>query len=326
VLPILLAAGLEVHCLGAGRPWHFLPVVRRLGRMLAERRTQLIQTFLFHANLVGRLAARRAGVPCVLSGIRVAERRSRWHLWLDRATQHLVDRHVCVSASVARFAQEQAGLRPERLVVIPNGVDLRRFAGVRPADLSTLGIYPRRPLAMFIGRLDRQKGVSWLLDSAPDWLGQLPEAELLVVGRGPMVGHLGAQCRRLGISGRVHFAPWRSDIPAVLAASTLLLLPSEWEGMPNVVAEAMASGLPVVAADVEGVRELLGPDAPQQIVPYGDSAALSAAVVRLVQNPAAARAIGEKNRARVANHFSIEQMVAAYQQLWHSLLASSGRP
>ncbi len=141
-----------------------------------------------------------------------------------------------------------------------------------------------------------------------------------------MAGRLEAQCRRLGISGRAHFAPWRADIPAVLAASTLLLLPSVWEGMPNVVAEAMASGLPVVATDVEGVRELLGPDAPQQIVPYGDSDALSVAVVRLLQNPAAARAIGEKNRARVEGHFSIERTVAGYQRLWDSLLASSGRP
>ena len=115
-----------------------------------------------------------------------------------------------------------------------------------------------RDVVTCIGRLDRQKGLDWLLETAAIWLPQLPRCDLLLVGQGPERRKLEAQCRGLGIGDRVHFAGWRPDVAEILAASRLLVLPSAWEGMPNVVLEAMAAGLPVVATDVEGVRELLG--------------------------------------------------------------------
>ena len=100
----------------------------------------------------------------------------------------------------------------------------------------------------------------------------------------------------MGIADRVHFAGWRADVPEILAASDLLVLPSAWEGMPNVVLEAMASGLPVVATSVEGVEELLGPAAESQTVRYGDSAALATKIVRLVDDRHEATATGAENR------------------------------
>ncbi len=94
---------------------------------------------------LGRIAARRAGVKAVVSGIRVAERGSRWHLWLDRLTQGWVDRYVCVSQSVAEFSASQGGLPPEKLVVIPNGIDLDKYPARQPADLAALGIRAGTP-------------------------------------------------------------------------------------------------------------------------------------------------------------------------------------
>ena len=104
---------------------------------------------------------------------------------------------------------------------------------------------------------------------------------------------LAADCEAAGIADRVHFVGWRPDVPELLAASDLLVLPSAWEGMPNVVLEAMASGLPVVASDVEGVRELLGAAGAEQTVPYADTQALAEAVVRLIHDRELAAAIGE---------------------------------
>ena len=129
-----------------------------------------------------------------------------------------------------------------------------------------------------------------------------------------------AQCRRLGLSGRVHFAGWRPDIAEILTGSRLLVLPSAWEGMPNVVLEAMAARLPVVATDAEGVRELLGPAAAAQIVPFGQTAALAEKVARFVKDAALAADIAAQNRRRVEENFSLAAMVAAYQDLWDSLL------
>ncbi len=137
-LKALKAADIQVHCLGGGRNWQFPVVVRRLKQLLRAQNPELAQTFLFHANIVGRIAARRAGVPKVVSGIRVAQRRPRWRLWLDRWTDGLVDRHVCVSEAVAQFAAREARLPPKKLVVIPNGVDLARFpAGAAAAGTGT---------------------------------------------------------------------------------------------------------------------------------------------------------------------------------------------
>jgi len=313
-------AGIDVRCLGARRTWEFFPLLRRLQRLLVDQSPDLIQTFLFHANIVGRIAARRAGVRRVVSGIRVAERDHRWHLWTDRFTARLVDRYVCVSRAVARFSSTHAGLPEQRLTVIPNGIDAAQYRGEPAADLQACGIEPGRRVVTCVGRLDRQKGVRWLLQMAPHWLERLPDCDLLLVGKGPLREPLERFCRSQGISDRVHFAGWRPDVPEILAASHLLVLPSKWEGMPNMVLEAMASRLPVLATDVEGVREILGPATDAQTVPYGDSEAFIEEICRLMSDPSAAAELGESNRLRAEREFTYEHMVTSYQGLWDTLL------
>jgi starch synthase (maltosyl-transferring) len=242
---------------------------------------------------------------------------------LDRLTQDRVDRYVCVSRSVAEFSTIHGGLAFEKLVVIPNGVDLAKYPAQRPADLKALGIPAGRRVVTFVGRLEPQKGVQWLVETAPAWLERLPDCDLLVVGEGPLRGDLEAMCQAKHIAGRVHFAGWRADVPEILAASDLLVLPSVWEGMPNVVLEAMASRRPVVASDVEGVRELLGPASPGQTVRYGDSQGLVDKLDRLLGDRALAVTAADANRRRAEENFGISQVVAAYEDLWESLVAGA---
>ena len=221
-------------------------------------------------------------------------------------------------ASASRWPDFSAGiarLPADKLVVIPNGIDMSRFTNVQPADLANLGVSGRR-LVTFIGRLDVQKGLPQLLTTASDWLRRLPDCDLLLVGKGPLETALRKQCREAGIAQRVHFAGWRPDIPAILAASSLLVLTSAWEGMPNVVLEAMASGLPVVATQVEGVCELLGPEFQEQSVPYGKWEDFSDVVVRILSDRNLADRLGRENRRRAEHHFTIEPMVESYQELW----------
>jgi glycosyltransferase involved in cell wall biosynthesis len=322
-LPALDKAGIEVHCLGARGVWQFPAVAHRLKRLLAAQKPQVIQTFLFHANLLGRIVARRAGVKAVVSGVRVAEHAARWHLRLDRLTQRWVDRYVCVSQAVAEFSAQRGGLPPEKLVVIPNGIDLDKYPSRRPADISAFGIAAGRRAITFIGRLQPQKSVDWLIATAPQWLGKLPDCELLLVGDGPLRPSLEVAAKTAGVADRVHFAGWRPDVPEILAASSLLVLPSQWEGMPNVVLEAMANRLPVVASDVEGVRELLGPNTGRQTVAHGDTQGLAAAIVGLMGDSALATATGLQNRRRAEESFGIARMVRLYEDLWASLAHSS---
>ncbi len=320
-LPVLTGAGIEVHCLGGRGIWQFPLIARRLRRLLVAQRPQVIQTFLFHANLLGRIAGRRAGVRAVASGIRVAEHAARWHLRLDRLTQRWVDRYVCVSQAVADFSAKRGGLPREKLVVIPNGIDLDKYPAGQPADLRTFGMATGHRAVTFVGRLERQKGVDWLIETAPQWLGKLPDCDLLLVGDGPLRPSLQSAARTEGIADRVHFGGWQPDVPEILAASSLLLLPSLWEGMPNVVLEAMASRLPVVASDVEGVRELLGPNAARQTVAHGDVQGFAAAIVAFMADPALSESIGLENRRRAEESFGIDRMVRLYEDLWASLAA-----
>ena len=321
-VPALERAGIELHCFGGHGARSFPRVLHRLTRHWKRTKPDVVQTFLFHANVLGRIAARRAGVPRVVCGIRVAEHGARWHWTLDRWTRNLVDSYVCVSRDVANFSRSVTGISADRLSVIPNGIDAERFRDVQAADLSCFGLEPPRRAITFIGRLSRQKGVDWLVEAAPELLRSLRSHDLLIVGIGPLADSLRRRSQDLAIDDRVHFAGWRSDVPEILKASDLLVLPSRWEGMPNVVLEAMAAGVPVLASDVEGVRELLGRGADAQAVAYGDSASLVAKAKRLLGEPDLAAGVVSENEKRVKEKFSIGAMVAAYERLYSQL---SGR-
>lgn len=320
-IPPLRAAGLAVHCLGARSFAGFPSAVWKLRRYLLHFQPNLVQTFLFHANIVGRFAARLARVPTVVCGIRVAERHHRWHLWVDRITSRWVDRYVCVSESVAKFSAAQAGLAPAKLSVIPNGVDLQRFPAAASAVLSDAGVPLGSRVATFVGRLESQKGLAWLIDAAAQWVSRLPDCHLVVVGQGPDGPALRRLALQRGIADRVHWLGWRSDIPEILASSDLLVLPSRWEGMPNVVLQAMASQRPVLATDVEGVRELLGENADAQTVAYGDTPSFIEKLAAILSDRELATRLGRENRWRCERAFSIERSVVVYDELWQSLVA-----
>ncbi|MFV2066628.1 MAG: glycosyltransferase [Pirellulales bacterium] len=298
-------------------------VVRRLRCVMEGFRPSIVQTFLFHANVLGAVAARMAGVPHVVAGIRVAERRQNLHRWIMRRMANSVERYVCVSQAVADFADRQIGLPRERLNVIPTGVDAQRFPAEPAAGLDAFGVPAGDLAVLYVGRLDRQKRAAWLLQSAADFLRRLPRCHLLLLGRGDEERKLRRRVRQMEARDRVHFLGWRDDVPEIVAAADLLVLPSAWEGMPRVVLEAMASAKPVVATDVEGVGELLGEVGGGQIVGVQRPGEFADAVVRLISNPRQSRALGERNRKRVVEQFSIERSVAAYQKLYESLLARS---
>ncbi len=286
----------------------------QLRREMRSLKPDVVQTFLWHANVLGVLAASSASVPRIITGLRVAEPRRRWRWPIERFAGRLAERHVAVSEGVVRFAREKIGLRPEKIVVIPNGVDVPE-APVPPADLASLGVPPGRRAIVFIGRLDKQKGIDWLIEQAPRLFAELPNHDLLVVGTGPLESKVRRRAVELNVAERIHFTGWRNDVPAILSASDLLVSPSRWEGMSNVILEAMAAARPVVAVGVEGVADLLGEASPPQIVPRIDCSQFVARVAQLVENDRSRRWLGEQNRARAIGHFQLCQMIAQFTWL-----------
>jgi len=343
-VPRLAAAGVPHVSLGARGLLHGPGATLRLIADWRRRRPDVVQSFLFHANLVARVAARMTGVTGVVAGIRVAEQRHRWHLRLDRATQRMVDAYVCVSRSVADFSHDVGRLPAEKMHVIPNGIDPQLYPSPKAIDPGRLGIPVQGRIVACVGRLDPQKDQAELIRSATDWMTERPDVHLLLVGQGPDRQRLECMARATPVAERIHFTGWREDVPEILAASTLLTLPSRWEGMPNVVLEAMASRLPVVAADVEGVRELLGPAAGEQVLPIerrrlreagdgngpmadgvsdGGQAAsptsFAERIGKILDDPALANRLAMANRARAESEFGIDRVVEQYEKLWWGL-------
>jgi glycosyltransferase involved in cell wall biosynthesis len=312
-------ARIPVHFLDVRSFWQIFTAVHRLGQLLRQQQPRVVQSFLFHANVVATQAARQANVPRMVTGIRVADPRA-WRQHMERWLTSKVDKSVCVSRGVADFCGDKGRFPAEKLVVIPNGVDLSRFENVAPVDLTELGVPPSRRTILYVGRLDRQKGLDWLLaEVLPRVFRELPQHDLLLVGDGPERQELESLGKKVGWSDRVHFRGWQSAVPRILAASDLLVLPSRWEGMPNVVLEAMAAGKPVVATRAEGVVELLGEGAASQSCPAGNAAGFGERIIRLAQDRTLATELGAQNQRRAAAEFSLPAMISRYASLYESL-------
>ena len=317
---VLRQEKIPYECLG-GRRNRPVQIVLRLIQAFRKYRPEVVQSYLFHANIASRLAAPWAGRPRVVAGLRVAERQKRWHLTLDRWTGFLGCGSVCVSQGVYRFSRDEGGLNPRRLCVIPNGIDPEPFDHAYPLARRDLGIPEDAHLALAVGRLDIQKGLAELLAAAEQVAAGSDAWHLALAGDGPLRDWLLEQIvARPGLSGRIHFLGPRNDVPRLLKTADLLVLASLWEGMPNVVLEAMAASRPVVATAVEGTEDLVISGETGWLVGPGDPPALAQALLEAARNPDDCRKFGRAGRDRVERWFSLDATVAAYQRLWFSLL------
>jgi glycosyltransferase involved in cell wall biosynthesis len=312
----LQAAGIPTQFLDLQRSWQFFSGARRLASLLREQQAEIVQTFLFHANVLGARAERLAGVPHV-TGLRVADPR-RWRISVERWATRSAAQHVCVSQSVADFYR-QRGFDAQKLVVIPNGIDVARWRDAPPAELSQFGIPPGQRAIIFVGRLHEQKGLAPLFAHLRSLFQKLPGHDLLLVGDGPQRSQLTALAQQLEIADLVHFAGWRSDVHAILAAADLLVLPSRWEGMPNAILEAMAAGKPVVAAPAHGVVELLGDAADEQVVSIESGELFHERIATILSDPKLAARLGTRNQERAIQQFSIGFSVSQYDRLYAQL-------
>ena len=316
---VIEAGGVAVECFGGMGAMSLPRVLFRLTLALRRFRPAVLQTFLFHANIIGRFAGRLARVPRIVSGIRVADRRSRWYGRLDRWTNGLVDHNVCVSQGVADFSISQTGLSPRKLSVIPNGVDYDFFATATRADLTQFGIPQDAPVFITVGRLEEQKGIDILLTAASLVLHDHRNCHFLIVGDGCDRATLESQAKQLGIANSIHFVGQRADVPNLLAASTAFVLPSRWEGMSNALLEAMAAGLPVVASAVEGSTELIRPGETGLLVPADRPDDLATAIRSVLDDVNRAREMAATAQTVVKKGYTADSAVRTYSELYRQL-------
>jgi glycosyltransferase involved in cell wall biosynthesis len=302
---------IELHFLG-GKKWWMLPgVVSKLKRLLTKDRPDIVQSFLWHANTVSAWVVPSLGVP-LFGGIRVAEPRKMRHA-LDRWATSRSTKTICVSQGVADWCVQTERINAGKLIVIPNGIAVLTQRHPIPPDSHAVPDQAR--ILLFVGRLNHQKGIDVLVTHAKDLLDRLPEHHLVVIGDGYLRDELDALIER-SPSARIHCLGLRTDVREWMARSELLLLPTRYEGMPNVILEAMIEGLTVVTTRVEGVAELLGDLVEQQSVAKGDWNALFALAVTLANASQHRMEIGKNNRERVESEFALEKQLMRYELLY----------
>jgi glycosyltransferase involved in cell wall biosynthesis len=316
----LESAGIPVTYLAASGRWDF-GLIGRLTKALKHDRPALLQTFLHHANIAGRFAARRAGIPIVISGIRVAEKRNRWRLRIDRWTQQFVTMNVCVSASVADFSQRIGGLPASKLKSIPNGVDFERFAKATPIDWTTLHMPAEAQVILAVGRLDEQKQPDLAFRICQPLFADYPGLHLVFAGIGPLTDLVQSQAEELNVSDRVHLLGRRHDVPELMQASKLLLHVSAWEGSPNVLLEAVAAGLPVICSDNPGNRDALRGGEWGTIIESNQIEAFTKALRQHLDSPSDLTELANSSQHTISQELTWEAMVADYAKLYRNHLS-----
>lgn len=330
---------IELHSLEANRKSQFMGAVRRYRQLIMDSPPRLVQSFLFHANLLAAVALRRSLSPTVsskansnqefhpldwIAGVRVAE--PRWfRLKSESIAFRKARRVVAVSSGAREKYRGSCHVAAAKWVVIPNGISQSRQSSAR--NWSELGLPTDAEVALYVGRLDQQKGVSWLIKTAPAWLEQFSKVHLVLIGSGNLEQELKQSIHSIeaihqNLRGRIHLAGWMPEPRSWMARCAMLLLPARYEGMPNVCLEAMAEGKPVVAFDVEGVRELLGEKSAPQIVKPHDQRQWQEAICQLLSNSRLRDDLGKVNKQRVESEFELQKQLEKYANLYRSLIES----
>ena len=318
--PRLAAAGIRAWSCGRGafRSPRFLTAVWGLVRYVHAHRIRLVHSFDFYSNVLGVPAARLAGVPAVIASQRdLGDLRPPFRQRVHRAVLGMADHVLVNSEAVATRLRVHRTLAP-RIVVIPNGVDLSRFS---PAP----GQPRRRAEGVIVGTLANlrpEKGVERLIRAAALVRVTCPKARFAVWGEGPLRADLELLIRRLGLADVVELRGRTAEPEAALRALDIFVLPSLSEACSNVLLEAMATELPVVATRVGGNPALVVDEITGLLVPPGDPVALAQAILRLIEEPALAARLAARARDRVRAAFGIGPMLARTESLYDRALAA----
>lgn len=299
------------------RPTRDLAHLTALAKLLRELRPDVLHTHSSKAGVLGRLAAREVGLDATVhtphtfaflfSDMFGALQRSLFRT-LEQALAGSTARVVAVSQSEAATISASGVVPPERLRVVPNGIDPAPWRAARPYARAELGVHEGRPLVLVAGLLNVAKGQDLALRALSR--AELSGVEMLFAGHGELEGELRALATELGVEARAHFLGWRDDLPRLMASVDALLLPSRWEGLPYVVLQAFAAGVPVAAARVDGALELVEEGRTGALSDVGDVAGLAGALGRVLARDRAGRAeLARAGAACVEAGYTVQRMV-----------------
>lgn len=314
--------GVAVHVVG--KRWKADPTAFfRLKRKLAELAPQIVHTWLFAANSYGRLAASQLKIPVIIAAERCVDPWKSW--WHGRVDNWLLPRTSCIatnSAAISNF-YDARGIPSELFRVIPNAIEPAGPAITKAELFHRLKIPPRKFVVGAIGRLWPQKGYPDLIWASELLRVALKDVWVIIVGDGPQRSRLLELRDQYCSQDACRFAGHRTDALQLLSAFDLLWNGSIYEGQSNTILEAMAAGVPTIATDIPGNRDLVKHGQTGFLYPQGDVGQLSRYSFQLLSNPQKLREFGDQSRQQASDEFSLPSMVSAYAQLYEQLYAQS---
>lgn len=332
--PRIQALDIPVHTLGMSRGLPSPQAFLRLVRLLRQLQPDVVHTWMYHADLMGGLAARLAGcrhvIWCIrhsnlaptenkVSTLRVVKLCARLSAW--------VPAQIISCSTRAKEVHAAVGYRADKLHVIPNGFELDRFtpnAAARASVRAELGVAADAPLVGLIARYDSQKNHAGFVEAAALVAAQLPQVHFVLAGKDVDASNsvLQAAIAQHGLQERMHLLGRRDDVPRLMAALDVLASSSHGEAFPNVLGEAMACGVPCAVTDVGDSADIVGSTG--RVVPAGDMQGLAREVLALLQLPPAQRAaLGQQARQRVQDHYEIGHVTRLYEACYERVLAEN---
>ncbi len=291
----------------------------RLRRQFVRLKPQIVHTWLFAANSFGRAAARLARVPRIIASERCVDPwKTDAHFWIDRRLARFTEAITTNSPGVRDFYVSH-GIDRDLFRIIPNGIEPRTAETIsRSEALARLEVDPDRKLILAVGRLWPQKRYRDMV-----WSGELlatlrEDTSLVIIGDGPQRGELLRHRDALSVPQRVRFAGGRQDVAQLLPHADLFWIASEYEGQSNAVIEAMQAGVPVIASDIPGNRDLVLHNQTGRLVAVGDTADFARQSNELLEHPDTAKHLADAAAARIATEFTVASMVQAHADLYQN--------
>lgn len=294
-----------------------LETISSLKKYLEEKKPDIVHTHLFAGDFWGKVAARKAKVPIIVSTEQNLNLDEGWIKGLIKTkTYRFTNRVITISKAIKDYTVKAYKVNPEKIEVIYSGIDLDKFS-YQPKDL---GLEPKLGI---IGRLEKQKGHKYLLKALVNVLKDFPQAQLWIIGEGSLHSQLERQARQLKIDKNVKFLGARKNIPEILAGLDIFVMPSLWEGLGVAAIEAQACGVPVIASKVDGLKEVVEDKKTGLLVEPKNSRALAEAIIWSLKHPKIVKQVIINARRSVEEKFDIKKMVSKYEALYQKLYEST---
>jgi glycosyltransferase involved in cell wall biosynthesis len=315
--------GLEYHDLARVGHFGLMNGLENLRALIVTHGFDVICTYGIRASMILRFIAHTINPrPRIMVGLRSVDNwRCWWHVWPDRSTQKLVDMFVGNSEEVCTIRRKRERTPQKQLCCIPNGIDISHFSPKAECwpNRNTLGL-PEGVLCITVANLRRAKGHEFLLKTIAS-LGDLPQkVSFAFVGGGTDKTLFENMAKEMGLSGRVIFCGQQNDVRPFLFNSDLFVLPSEYEGMPRALMEAMAMGIPTIATDVGGTGEVLRDGKDGFLVPYGNVDEAVFKLRTLIDDRNLRQRFGQNARDRICRSFNFTDIARCYTDLFITML------